>query len=165
MKTLFISFMMFIAMSSVAFAGTDVTPFLDATVTALAAALTVATGVITKFVASWLFGKKKAEESERLQEVINMAIQRGISFAEMKIKAQIADPDSPLKNVTFNSYFIDLVFGYVVSSSKDAFAFFGVDPESTQGKQKIEDMIWSRLNDIVPVPEADSGKISAETGE
>lgn len=119
-------------------------------------ALTVMAGILSKFTASWISSKTKMNDSAAealLASRLNDIMLRGIDAADTYMKAQIADPNSPIKSYEFNSFFLAKAVEYVQDSADGILGYFGID------RRRLEEMLKARMSAFLHVPATDSGKL------
>ncbi len=139
----------FITVGSPAFAadGLDVTPVVTQVVDFVFIGLGVAAGVLVKFAVGWLSAKAKVEDQAfkaLATERVNQILYHAIEYTEAYIKSEIAKPDSPLRNVQINNFFVKTAAQYAISvmSGKGGLKeVFGLTEDD------IKDRILTRLND------------------
>ncbi len=135
-------------------AGVDLTPVANNAITIIFSILTVVAGVVSKFAIGFLASKTKMSDTAfeaLLADRMNDILQRSIDYAEAWSKQQVADPNSPLKNIQVNNFFVETALRYVLGSAPDIISYFGLTED------RIKQMILSRLNGYMAVPVADSG--------
>lgn len=132
----------------------DLTPIANELISLAAVAIAAAAGFITRYVIRYLSAKVHLTNSQfetEASEKLSMAINYGINYAMAFLKTKIADPESPIRNITFDNVFIDMAAKYVLSSVPDILEHFGITED------RLTDMVLSRLNKTLPIPEVDSG--------
>lgn len=135
--------------------GVDFGPIAVSAISALAAVLTVATGILTRYGVRFMASKAGFHDSQAealFASRLNDIMLRAIDFAEAWSKTQIADRDSPIRHIKIDNFFMEQAVKYVLSSAPDIVKQFGLTQD------RIEAMILSRLNAIMPTPLPDSGK-------
>lgn len=136
--------------------GVDFSPLANHILSLAIAALTVAAGIVSKFVVSWLSSKTKVHDTQleqMLADRVHAALMQGIDYAEAKIKSEVADPNSQLKHVQIDNWFVRQAAEYAMTSIPDTLAYFRLT------KDRIEDMVRARLNGVMATPKADSGTV------
>lgn len=136
--------------------GVDFTPLATQVLTAVTAILGVAATVLTKFAVSWMSSKTKINDTalEKLMaDRVDDVLHRAIDYANAWAKAQVADPNSPLKHVQIDNFFLRQAVDYAVKSMPDLIAYFKLTD------QRIADMIRSRLNSHLATPVPNSGVV------
>lgn len=141
-------------------AAIDFTPWALQGIDVLALVLTVCAGFVTKFAISWFASKTKMSDSQfeaiaadRVNDILHKAIDAG----EAWMKAQVADPNSPIKRVEVNNFLLAQIIAIAQSSMPDLIKFFGLTED------RLRAMILSRLNGYMAVPAADAGSVKLTT--
>lgn len=141
--------------------GVDFTPFLQQVIGIVAIVLTAAAGIVTKFLTSWLAAKTKMTDNQfealfadRLNDIIHRAIDAG----EVWAKQQVADKNSPFKNVQFNNFLVEYIMKTVMGNAPDILSYFNITED------RLKTMIVSRLNSYLKTPVADAGEVEFVTG-
>jgi len=136
--------------------GVDFTPLAEQVIAVAVAVLTVVAGFVARGAVGWLASKTKLQDNQfeaLLSSRVHDILQKSIDYAESWAKAQVADPNSPIKNVEINNFFVEQAVRYAQRSMPDLIAHFGLTHD------RITDMIKSRLNPVTNTPAVDSGKI------
>jgi len=134
--------------------GVDFTPLASQVIAAVTVVLGVAASVLTKFAVSWISSKTKMNDNalEKLMaDRVDDVLHRAIDYAVAWSKTQVADPNSPLKHVQIDNFFLRQAVDYAVRSMPDLIKYFNLT------EARIADMIRSRLNAHMDVPKVDSG--------
>jgi len=132
----------------------DFSPLANNAITAAITVLTIAAGVVSKFAVSFLASKTRLTDStfEKLMaDRVNDILMRAIDHADMWMKAQVADPQSSIREVRIDNMFIRIAVEYALRSMPDLIKYFGLT------QQRIEDMIKARLNSFTDTPTVNSG--------
>lgn len=140
--------------------GVDFTPVANTLITTIGSGLGVALTVVAGFLVNFLFGKAKLNDSQLEQLMVarlNDIILKGIDFGEAWLKAQVADPSSPIKHLTFNNLVLDVMAQYVVAGAPDILAKLKISDA------RIRDMIRARIAPYLLSPAADSGELHTIT--
>jgi hypothetical protein len=136
--------------------GVDFTPFAEQVIAVAVAVLTIMAGIVSKFAISKMASATKMQDSQfeaLLADRVNDILLKSIDFAESWSKAQVADANSPLKNVEINNFFVEQAVKYAMRSMPDLIAYFKLTPD------RLENMVRSRLNGVMGTPKADSGHV------
>jgi hypothetical protein len=88
---------------------------------------------------------------------LNEGMAKSIDFGEAWLKAQVADPNSPIKHVSFNSLVLDVMAGYFLRSYPDTANYFKLFEE------RVKDMLRARVAPYLVTPQADSGVLQTIT--
>lgn len=134
--------------------GVDFSPLANNVITAVTAILGVAVAVLSKFAVSWISSKTSINDAALEQLMANRVddiLHRAIDYANAWAKTQVADPNSPLKHVQIDNFFLRQAVDYAVRAMPDLIAYFKLTDA------RIADMIRSRLNVSIEIPKADSG--------
>ena len=137
------------------YAAVDFSPLANNAITLIAGVLTVAVGVLTKFGVSFLASKTKMSDSAfeaLLADRVSDILQRAIDYGEAWAKQEVANPNSPIKRVEFNNFIVEQMVSYAMRSMPDLIGHFKLTPD------RIRELILSRLNGYMGIPEPDSGK-------
>ena len=141
-------------------AAIDFTPWALQGIDILAVVLTVGAGIVAKFAVGFLASKTKLSDSQfealaadRVNDILHKAIEAG----EAWMKAQVADPNSPIKRVEVNNFLLEQIVRIAQGSMPDLIKFFGLTED------RLRTMIMSRLNGYMGVPTPDSGKVGLVT--
>lgn len=141
--------------------GVDFTPIVSNLWGFAVAILTLLAGLLTRVVIGWVSSKTKLTDNQfeallasRADDILHKAIQN----ADMWMKEQIADPNSPIKNVQVNNMWMRIAAQYANRSMPDIIRHFGWTPED------VVDKIKTRLSNYVSMPQADANVISIENG-
>lgn len=135
----------------------DLSPTANSLIGVAVAVLTVAAGVVSKFVVSFLASKTKLTDSafEKLMaERVNDILLRSIDHAEMWARQQVADPNSSIREVRVDNVFLRVAVEYAQKSMPDLIQYFKLTPD------RIADMIKARLNAFVSPPVANTGIVT-----
>lgn len=144
------------AYAQAAATGVDFTPLAEQVIAIAVAVLTVAAGFVSRGVIGWLASKTKLQDNQfeaLLSSRVHDILQKSIDYAESWAKAQVADPNSPIKNVEINNFFVEQAVKYAMRSMPDLIKHFSLTED------RISDMIRSRLNPVTNTPVVDSGQI------
>ena len=142
------------AVAPVATGGVDFGPLAQNIIAAAVMIATVGAGIVGKFVIGFLASKIHMQDSaaEKLaSDRVNDILFRAIDYAEAWAKTQVADPTSQIHHVKIDNFFLAKAVEFSMSAMPDLIKLFGLT------KEKLESMILSRLNAIMPVPVANSG--------
>lgn len=137
--------------------GVDLSPLANNVIAVAVAVLTVAAGVVSKFAVGFLASKTKMTDTafeKMMADRVSDILLRAIDYAEIWAKTQVADPNSSIRDVRVDNLFVRVAVDYAVKSMPDLIKYFGLT------RERIEDMIKSRLNTYVVTPPVDSGKVS-----
>jgi hypothetical protein len=140
--------------------GVDFTPVANTLITTVGSGLGVAFTVVAGFLMQFLFAKAKLNDAQLQQLMasrLNEIILKGIDFGEAWLKAQVADPSSPIKHMTFNNLVLDVMARYVVASAPEIIAKFKLTDD------RIKDMIKARVAPYLVTPVPDSGELKTIT--
>lgn len=144
------------ALAQASSTGVDFTPLAEQVIAVAVAVLTIAAGFVSRGVVGWLASKTKLQDSQfeaLLANRVHDILQKSVDYAESWAKAQVADPNSPIKNVEINNFFVEQAVKYAMRSMPDLISYFNLTED------RIGDMIRSRLNSVTNTPVVDSGKI------
>lgn len=136
--------------------GVDFTPIANNMITTFAGILTAAATIISGFVVNFLSKKSGIQDAQLnalMQARLNDVMLKAIDFGEAWAKAQVADPNSPLKHVTLNNIVLDVMADYVVQAVPDTLRFFGLTREG------VVTRLQARLAPYLATPVPDSGKL------
>ena len=134
--------------------GLDFGPILVSLIGLAAMVITVGGGVLVRFGVSFLSSKtglSNAMLENLFADRIMTAVNAGIDYAEAKLKAEVGDPNSQIRNVKVDNYFLKLAAEYAMSRYPDAIAYFKLD------KATIEQITLRQLNSIIGTPEENKG--------
>jgi hypothetical protein len=141
-------------------AAIDFTPWAMQGIDILAVVLTVGAGIVAKFAVSFLASKTKLSDTQfeaLAADRVNDILVKSIDAGEAWMKAQVADPNSPIKRVEVNNFLLEQIVRIAQTSMPDLIKFFGLTED------RLRTMILSRLNGYMAVPAADSGKVALTT--
>jgi len=141
--------------------GVDFTPLAEQAIAVAVTVLTVIAAVVSRYGVSWFASKTKMQDAQMealLAERVNDILQRSIDYAEMWMKNEVANPNSQIKHVQIDNFFVKTAAEYALNSMPDMVKFFDLT------QQRIEDLIRSRLNGITITPVADSSQLKTATG-
>lgn len=139
-------------------AGVDFSPLANNLINAFVVVATVAAGILTKFGSSFLASKTKMNDAAfeaLIADRLNAILLKAIDYAEIHMKAEVADPKSAIRDVRIDNFFVRTAVDYAIRSAPDIISYFKLTNE------RIADLIRARLNPYVPAPIADSGSIVA----
>lgn len=134
--------------------GLDFGPIAMSLIGLAAMAITVGGGVLVRFGVSFLSSKtglSNAMLENLFADRITTAINAGIEYAEAKLKAEVADPKSQIRNVQIDNYFLKLAAEYSMSRYPDAIAYFKLNRET------VEQITLRQLNSIMGTPKENQG--------
>jgi hypothetical protein len=134
--------------------GIDFAPLAMNVIAAGVTIASIAAGIVSRFVISFLSSKIHMQDSaaEKLaSDRVNDILFRAIDYAEAWSKTQVGDPNSQIRHVKIDNFFLGKAVEYSISAMPDLIKLFGLT------REKLEAMIVSRLNAIMPVPPANSG--------
>jgi hypothetical protein len=140
--------------------GVDFTPLAEQAIAVAITVLTVIAGVVSKFGVSWFASKTRMQDAQLealLAERVNDILQRSIDYAEMWMKNEVANPNSQIKNVQIDNFYVRTAADYAIPAMPDLIKFFGLT------RERIENLIRSRLNGITVTPIVDSGQVKTST--
>ena len=142
-------------------AAVDFTPLANNAITFIATVLTIAVGILTKFGVSFLASKTKIHDTafeSMMADRVNDILLKAIDYGEAWAKAEVANPNSPIKKVEFNNFIVEQMVKYAMTSMPDLIKFFNLTEE------RIRAMIMSRLNGYMVAPKADGSTVQLSTG-
>jgi hypothetical protein len=140
--------------------GVDFTPLAEQAIAVAITVLTVIAGVVSKFGVSWFASKTRMQDAQMealLAERGNDLLQRSLDYAEMWMKNEVANPNSQIKHVQIDNFCVRTAADYAIASMPDLIKFFGLT------RERIENLIRSRLNGITVTPIIDSGQVKTST--
>ncbi len=140
--------------------GVDFTPVANTMITTVGSALGVAATIVAGFLVQFLFSKAKLNDSQLEQLMVarlNDILLKAIDFGEAWMKAQVADPSSPIKHLTFNNLVLDVMARYAVASAPEIIAKFKLTDD------RIKDMIKARIAPYLAAPKVDGGELKTIT--
>jgi hypothetical protein len=140
--------------------GVDFTPVANSLITTVGSALGVAATVVAGFLMQFLFAKAKLNDAQLEQLMasrLNEILLKSIDFGEAWLKAQVADPSSPIKHMTFNNLVLDVMARYAAASAPEIIAKFKLTDA------RIKDMIRARIAPYLMTPVADQGELHTIT--
>lgn len=140
------------AFAAVGSGAVDFTGFAVSVIDVAALGLTAAAGILTRFAISWFSSKTKFNDAQMealLAARVNDILTHSINYAEAWAKAQVSDPNSPLREVRIDNFFIRVAVDYALASMPDLIKTFGLTTT------RLDQMIRSRLNVYIapPVPD------------
>lgn len=144
---------MAVALAQTDVPGVDFTPIVSNVWVFFLAVLTAVGSMLIRAGIAFLKSKTKLGDSQfevLLAERADDILHKSIANANMWMKEQIADPDSPIKDVKINSMWMRMAANYANRSMPDIITYFGWTPED------ISDRIKTRLDQYVAVPAADT---------
>lgn len=127
----------------------DFSPIANNVIAVAVAVLTVAAGVVSKFAVGFLASKTKLSDSafeKMMADRVNDILLRAIDHSEMWMKEQVANPNSQIRSVRVDNFFLRTAVEYAQRSMPDLITYFGLT------EKRIEDMIKARLNAYVETP-------------
>lgn len=136
--------------------GVDFTPLANNIITAAAFVASAAVTVVVPWIIRFFNAKTMmlSQENERaLAERADEIFHRAINSGEMWLKQQVADEDSPITHVKLNNRAMEIMVQYAEGAMPDIIKYFKWTEAGLQAR------IMSRLNDRVPIPIANSGKV------
>lgn len=136
--------------------GVDFTPLANQIIGISVAVLTVLAGWIAKAGVGFLASKTKMHDTqieELLAARVNDALLRGIDFAESWAKSQVADPNSQIKHVRIDNFFVEQAVKYAVNHIPQTLNHFGLT------EVDVTRMVTARLNGIMGIPVTDGGAV------
>lgn len=139
----------------------DFTPLAEQAVAVAVTVLTVIAAVISRYGVAWFASKTKMQDAQMealLAERVNDILQRSIDYAEMWMKKEVSDPDSQIKQVKIDNFFVRTASEYALRSMPDLVKYFNLTQD------RVEELIKSRLNGITVTPIADSREVKTVTG-
>lgn len=139
----------------------DFSPLANQIIAVAVAVLTVLAGVVSRYGVAWFAAKTKMQDAQMealLAERVSDILGRSIDYAEMWMKKEVADPDSQIKQVRIDNFFVKEAAKYAMRSMPDLIKYFNLTQE------RIEELIKSRLNGITVTPVADSREVTTVTG-
>lgn len=136
--------------------GVDFSPLADKVISIAVAVLTGLALFLSRGVSSWIASKTHMQNTAAETQIaanINAILFKAIGYAESWAKRQVADPSSQIKNVQIDNFFVEQAVRYAVKSMPGYMEYFKLTPE------RVEEMIRSRLNDVMGNPEEDTAVI------
>ena len=137
----------------------DLVPLWDVVLNTSVAVITTVAVASARYFIKWLSTKtdlinKQAESV--LAERIDYALHAGIGYAEAWVKSKIADPESPIRSIQIDNIFVEMAAKYVINSVPDSLRSLNITPD------RVKEMVLSRLNRVMALPEVDSGEVKKE---
>lgn len=122
----------------------------------LAAMLSALAGVAIKLVMSKI-GMQNSALEQNMADRLNDIIYKGIDFAMMTARNEVAKKGSGLEAVKFDNYFMSIAASYIAERAPDILKKFTVT------QQKLEEMIWARMPAYIGVVPVTGGAKTPET--
>lgn len=129
----------------------DVRPAVISGLDWLAGALITVLTVLASIASRFMFAKVGVANSElerMLNDRLNDGIHRGIEFALIAAKNEVAKQGSGLDRIKLDNWLMATVVGYVQPRFPGILARFNID------KARLEEMILARINNYFPVEQA-----------
>ncbi|MEJ2124314.1 MAG: hypothetical protein P8Y47_05745 [Alphaproteobacteria bacterium] len=142
--------------SAPATGGVDFSPLALQVIALVGFALTAIVGVLARSAVRWLASKARINDSEAerlLADRVSDILAKSVDYAESWAKAQVADPNSPMRHVQIDNFFVEQAVRYALNSMPDLIKQFGIT------EARLEDMVRARLAPLMGDPEADSGSV------
>ncbi|MEJ2117802.1 MAG: hypothetical protein P8Y36_07830 [Alphaproteobacteria bacterium] len=136
--------------------GVDFSPLAMQVIALVGFALTAIVGVLARSAVRWLASKARINDSEAerlLADRVGDILVKSVDYAESWAKAQVADPNSPMRHVQIDNFFVREAVRYAMNSMPDLISHFGIT------EARLEDMVRARLAPLMGDPEVNSGSV------
>lgn len=150
--------------AQVAQQGVDFTPVANNLITTFAGVITVAATVISGFLIKFLSSRAGVNNTQLellVQQQVDHFIVMSVQYGEAWLKAQVADPASPIKHLTFNSLVLDVMLGYFKSSAAGIIA----KQRERFSDDRIRQMITARVSPLLKPPVVNGGELQTVTND
>lgn len=140
--------------------GVDFTPIISNLWVFFVAVLTAVGSLLIRAAIGFLKSKTRLEDNQFEALLASRAddiLHKAIGNANVWMKEQIADPDSPIKDVKINSMWMRMAANYANRSMPDIISYFGWTAED------VTDKIKTRLDQYVSIPDVDSAVVKVSS--